>query len=405
MIDEQDIRDGLLNLDPKIIKQIFDEFREPAIRAVGRQGCGRADGEVFFQVGLLEASNLLRKGQWSEGISFGDYIQTLAISHYQDWLEERGQILGSASTDSALTSDEQDLFMPDSASMRLTRRKIFAWKSLKQLSGECQKLLSDSQPTDHSLDKCLDEWKSALQLKSQPSDLGGEKSILPDWAEAARYDIQGFKLWKEIDFLDRQRTTFMADPPKPSKNGKIKAALIGLLAFGLIGLGIYRWTHQQDEGKVFNDHFEMPKSITEDLKTRVNADSIVPELPEFCENLLEKADKLYVKKDYTGAAEPLLDMLNDSSGYCQSEAYFYLGIIGLELERPEFAIRYFSKVEDLERFGEDVFWYQGLALVQMSETGEVTTDQAKRAMERALTNSKSEVRKSQAQNILQDLEK
>lgn len=39
---------------------------------------------------------------------------------------------------------------------------------------------------------------------------------------------------------------------------------------------------------------------------------------------------------------------------CQSDAYFYLAIIGLEMDDPNLTIECLSNIEDLARYGEDI---------------------------------------------------
>ena len=96
-------------------------------------------------------------------------------------------------------------------------------------------------------------------------------------------------------------------------------------------------------------------------------------------------------------------MMDDSLLECQTDALFYLAIVGLELERPELSLECIAKMDDLERYGEDIYWYMALAYVQKAALDPSEKDIAKRAVERALSNTEIPERRQQAEKMLEEL--
>jgi tetratricopeptide (TPR) repeat protein len=126
-------------------------------------------------------------------------------------------------------------------------------------------------------------------------------------------------------------------------------------------------------------------------------------LPE-CQIMFETADKQYRAGNYELAQEPLLMLVIDSTKTpCQSDAWFYLGLVRLTMDDPQTAIECFAKIENLEAFGEDLYWYQSLAFVRLAVSDPSRRDLARRAVERALANSSKPERKQKAAEMLKDL--
>jgi len=95
--------------------------------------------------------------------------------------------------------------------------------------------------------------------------------------------------------------------------------------------------------------------------------------------------------------------LSEELAVCQSDALYYIGIIALEQEEPELTLECFSKIEDLEHFGDDIYWYQALAFVKLAEKNPLLRDKAVRAVERARSNAQDSLRRAQAEKMLKHL--
>ena len=93
----------------------------------------------------------------------------------------------------------------------------------------------------------------------------------------------------------------------------------------------------------------------------------------------------------------------DSLSTCQSDAFFYLAIVGLQMDKPELTIECIAKIEDLDRFGEEIYWYMALAYVKMAAIDPAEKDIARRAVERALSNTEIPERRVQAEKMLEEL--
>jgi tetratricopeptide (TPR) repeat protein len=120
--------------------------------------------------------------------------------------------------------------------------------------------------------------------------------------------------------------------------------------------------------------------------------------------MFEVADEHYRAGNMEAAQEPLLLLAIDSTAVlCHSDAWFCLGVVRLVLDDPQTAIECFAKIENLDAFGEDLYWYQGLAFVKLATQDPSKRDLAQRAVERAVANSSRPERKQQAAEMLKDL--
>jgi hypothetical protein len=59
----------------------------------------------------------------------------------------------------------------------------------------------------------------------------------------------------------------------------------------------------------------------------------------------------------------------------------------LQLDEPELTVQCLAKIPDLDRFGEDLYWYQALAFVKIAVQNPARRDIARRAVERARSNT------------------
>ena len=119
--------------------------------------------------------------------------------------------------------------------------------------------------------------------------------------------------------------------------------------------------------------------------------------------MFAEADDFYQKKEWRSAATVLAAMLEEASSDCQTDIYFYLAIVGLYLDRPELTLQCISKLDDLDRFGEDIYWYMALAYVKKAAIDPSEKDMAIRALERAMSNTEIHERRIQAKKMLEDL--
>lgn len=355
---------GLRNADETVLLSIYEEFRQPIIRAVGAQGGSDADGAVFFQAGVVEAAQLARADQLPADLPFFYVLKGLSLAQFQSWRLEREQTI----PDDVPASPEEphvDHLIPSDEALQATRRKIYAWKHYA------------SDPTAET----------------------------PDWAQEALEDAEGYAVWKQSAALEQKMQDSDA-PPATRRRDIWPYIMFGLLLLSF-AIGLFNYlSRTKAPAEVYDENFTPPESIEADLDARygpARGNDSVSVRPSECERLLREADFLYKKGRLDDAQEPLLLIVLDTSSICHSDAWFYLGVIRLELDDPDGAIDCFSKIEDLDAFGEDIYWYQALAFVKMAEHNPGLKSRAERAMQRALGNMRDSTRRKQAEKMLKNL--
>ena len=399
---------GLRDNPESTLAVVYDEFRRPVISAVTARGGSEADGAVFFQAAAVDAARLARAGQAPAIIPVLQWLEALSLAHYRDWLEERGQ---SVPIEGELPEENIAAMLPDSAALRNTRSHIFAWKRLQRLEPACrQQLLEQAQlPAEETPDAGEPEHPEnqsdcTRQYLTQLQNTAAAPETLPEWALAALRDREGYAVWKRTQALENQ---WSAGEPVAQEPSRIWPwAIIALLVVA-VGYGAYQFFYRpKTAAEVFADNFAPPPSLLDDLGARYGAEmgnDSVTARPNECMRLLQEADVYYRAKEFEAALDPLLLIVLDSTSICQSDAWYFLGIIQLELEDPATAIQCFAKIEDLTRYGEDLYWYQALAFVQLAKENPLMRDKAHRAVERALGNTNDPARREQARKMLQQL--
>lgn len=338
---------GLRTGDEAVLKAIYAEFRQPVVRAVAALGGSDATGRAFFRYALVEAARQLQTGALTTEMPFSEQLQHLALSHYKDWLTEREHT--SISGEETLSQTETGLFTPTSEALRETRQTVDFWKKGEQTDDELYPL-----------------WEKLRRFESQISD---EK------------------------------------PPKSKSHFARNLFIFFALLTGawLVWLYVFR---SKTPAEVYDANFSLPESIMSDLRHRYGPErgnDSVSSRPSACEFYLREADVFYQAKDFESAQMALAGILEDSLTTCHSDALYYIGILGLQQEQPELALECFSKIEDLEHFGEDLYWYQALAFVKLAEKNPLLRDKAVRAIERTRSNAQDSLRRAQAEKMLEHL--
>ncbi len=338
---------GLRETDEDVLEAIYTEFRHPVVRSVTALGGSEAAGKVFFRYALVEAAKQYQAGTLTTEILFSDQLQHLAVAHYKDWLTEREQPMPSENEAQEETAPE--VFTPTSEALRETRQTIDSWKKGEQTNDGFYPL-----------------WEKLRRIESRLSD---EK------------------------------------PPKPKSHfARNLFILFALLTVAwLIWLYVFR---SKSPAEVYDANFSLPESIMSDLRHRYGPErgnDSVSSRPSACEFYLREADVFYKNKDFESAQIALAGILEDSLTTCHSDALYYIGILGLQQEQPELALECFSKIEDLEHFGEDLYWYQALAFVKLAEKNPLLRDKAIRAIERTRSNTQDSLRRAQAEKMLEHL--
>ncbi len=338
---------GLRTGDQNVLEAIYASFRPALVREIASFGGSDATGKVFFRIAVLEAARLAQAEKLVPDEPVYDQIKALALAHYSDWLAEKDQPVPGIPEEP--TEGKPTLDLPDSHALRSTRQKIDFWKK-----------------SEHTDDPAYGVWETIRGIERK---LSGEQAI-------------------------------------PPQSNLARNLLIFFLLLTL-GYAVYQYfTRSKTPAEVYRENFTPPKSLMDDLASRYGAErgnDSVTARPNACEYLLRQADEFYKNKDLEAAQESLFEILDDSLSVCHSDALFYIGVIALMQEKPGLALECFSKIEDLEHFGEDIYWYQALAMVQLAKGNPLLESKARRAVERARSNARDSLRRDQAERILKQL--
>jgi len=398
---------GLRDADTSVVNAFYNEFRQPVARAVESAGGSYADGNTFFRVAVIQTAGLVQAGRFPSDVPIYLYLKNLALAQYKDWLLEKGQELPPAQIPA---DDEVSVLaaLPNSIDIRETRFQIRAKRQFTKLSDADQRQIlslanllksenAEAPSVETGQDKqAIERYKNLLDQREQVWE-----QTLPAWVVFPLTDSNFHQTWSACEALERQ--LYSSQVPLSSENKTIRYAFIVLILLTL-GYSAFTWfTRDRTPTEVYDNNFEPPSSILEDMATRYANDSIAPIRPELCTIAFSQADAHYKKRAWRDAATELVGMMDDSLKICQSDALFYLAIVGLQMDKPELTIECIAKIEDLDRFGEDIYWYMALAYVKMAAINPSEKDIARRAVERALSNTEIPERRTQAEKMLEEL--
>ncbi len=413
-LPNQSYIDGLQTNDIHLLESLISAGQPMAVAAIRAEGGSQADGELMFQVAILELANSIHTNALPEGLPLLNHLEELALAHYIDWREERG-VTGGKSDLSKFPENA----VPTSEQLRHTRRQYVAWSKYARLTPECQTTLrselgwANYRPVDiedktvHS-EAFFDGVARYRDLLGTSATEGVVENGLPTWATEAVLDEKGYDLWQKIQQVIKstaEQRIVVQQKKQTRRNWAVVGTLVGIVLLAWL----YNWWTRPVAVVIYKDNFAPPESMVADMQARYSqlaADDSTTVHTADCEQLFRVADEFYQKKEYGQAAEELENLLDENEqSPCQSDALFYLGIIGLQLDQPTYTLSNFAKIEDLAHFGEDIYWYQAMAFVKMAEKQPETKERAARSLERAIGNIQDSVRRGQAQKMLEKLSK
>ncbi len=392
--------EGLRNADEAVVESLYHEFRQPILKLVEGMGGNYADGAAFFRVALMHTAGLISEGSYPLEVPVEKFVSNLAMRHYQDWRFEKIQEFPSMPM---ADEEEQSIRnqLPEEPLLRAFRGTVKAKRVFQRLEPSDQKMVLQ-QAKDQLEGK---EPVSSIAIETYLKSLRGSNietgSAIPPHASKALTDPHFDKIWAACEAMEQRLKS--AQIPQGGENKTIRYAFITLLVLTL-GYVLASWLFRdQTPGEVYEQNFNPPASIVADIEQRYAKDSIAPEWSGSCHEMFTEADAFYQKKEWRSAATVLAAMLEEASSDCQTDVYFYLAIVGLYLDRPELTLQCISKMDDLERFGEDIYWYMALAYVKKAALDPSEKDMARRAVERALSNTEIPERRIQAEKMLEEL--
>ncbi len=393
--------DGLRNDQESSIAVVYNEFRRPILQIFADKNMAEQDAIHYFQLAVIEAARMARAREIPASVSFPESLHALAMAHFR------------ASTDApespSVGSFERDrtgwIPVPAPEALRETQKKCTVWAILPDLDPECRTALLDESGGSEMEEKrntCREQVLRALRQENASA-----LSELPDWVLPALRDAAGYSAWLHTQELEQG---WRADTPAPAQeSNRIWRWAVAVFLVTIVGYSAFQFfVRPKTAAEVYADNFSPPGSLMADLRARYGAEmgnDSVSARPSMCMLLLREADAYYQASDYKSAIDPLLLIVTDSAAICQSDAWYFLGIIQLQLEEPTTAVQCFAKIDDIERYGEDLYWYQALAFVQMAKGNPLLRDRAIRAVEQAIANIHDPKRRARAEAMLTNLSK
>lgn len=389
-----------------MIDAIYEEFRRPVARAVELAGGSNADGNTFFRVAVIHASLLAEQGVLNEKTPVFDFLKNLAVAHFRDWAAEKEMELPEPPDEEPTASD---ITLPDAAARHELRQNVRAKRQFTRLEPACQKIildlaqgasmhLDDPRASSETTNACVDKYRKNL------GDTASEwPNLLPEYVVTALTDVPFRRIWSAVE--EQEGRLALGNTTSQEKGQKTTRNVLIVIGVLFLGYGFWSYFNAPKSAKeVYKENYNPPASILADRAARAARDSTeVTPLPEPCESILQQADSFYRKKQWTEAADMLAMMQTDELSDCQSDAMFYSAIIALQLEEPDIAINYLTKITDIDRFGEDLYWYQALAFVQIAAHNPLQRGLARKAVERARSNTEIPERRAQAEKMLEQL--
>lgn len=299
---------------------------------------------------------------------------------------------------------EPTILIPPFEALQLTRRKIFFWKKFSLLPEKTKNALSQQTTLENT-----DLPHTELQALRSVLQWTGDEA-LPAWALTALQDHRGYALWQQMQIIEKRISAGQPILPVPKRRDRTE--YIARFVFAALLLALLAWIFfprgSKEAKRAYKDVFAPPASIMEDVEKRYGPDlafDSVTVRPSDCTELLKAADKEYARKNYAEALPVLAELYENGDDLCQSDALFYMGLVFLQLDAPGKTIACFAKIEDLEHYGEDLYWYQALAFVKRAERDPDGIKVAKKALKQAIANTQDPERRNQAQKMLLSFEK
>jgi tetratricopeptide (TPR) repeat protein len=236
----------------------------------------------------------------------------------------------------------------------------------------------------------------------------GNDDVPAEVRVVALQDAEGFRVWQYAGRHEQAYQPSVPVQPMPEEANRSAwrwavLALIGVI----VAYAAYQFFFRPKTlAELYASNFNPPRSLLADWEQRRSASANEEEtrpVTEDCLMFLREADAAYQTGDLRSAMDPLLLIVLDTTSTCQADAWLYLGIIQLRLKDPITAMQCFSKIEDLERFGEDIYWYQVMAYLQIAQNSPHQRERVAKAVELAIPNIENPERRAQAEALLENL--
>ncbi len=359
---------------------LYSLFREPVVRRLAEQGFDEATAAYSFRLAVSDMGRMAL-----DDVAVDAPVEALLLqlsTAHADGLTSR-----SSATSASEPLVEEEV-------LRSTRQKAVVWSAIARLDADCrQHLLAEPR---HAQGPCFEALQESLRSSDVPADA----------LTAALSDAEGFSLWQYTEEQERiwQKSSPAELPSEGSPRSLWRWAVFALIGVVAAYAAYHIFFRPKTLAELYAGNFKPPRSLMADWEQRHYGEKIAVTPPtEDCLLFLQKADVFYQAGDYARAIDPLLLVVLDTASTCHSDAWLYLGLIHLHLKDPISAIQCLTKIEDLERFGEDIYWYQVMAYLQIAQSSPHQRERIAKAIELAIPNLHSPKRRAQAEVLLENL--
>jgi hypothetical protein len=393
MPDNRNLLDELRRPEAGTVEFLYSNYRKTAARAVEAAGGSHADGNTFFRIAVIHTCILASHNELPESTDTGVFLTNLSEAHFRDWASER-----ALETNPPGPVAEAEI--PDELSRTRVRKLIRARRQWLKLDKKCREEVQSAASSSTTAENtpCIGSF-----LKLIPDLLDPDSpASLPEVVVSALSNDDFNRICLTVD-QHEANLALNQSPAKPAERKRNRTIAAAIL---LTAAAIATWTYfsiPKSAEAIFNENYAPPTSILLDRKERETRDAINSPLPAECEQTLQDADVYFKQKKWEDVIGVLLPMAGYENDICKSDALFYMAIAGLQLANPELSLECLSKISDIERYGEDLYWYQALAFVKIAADRPGKRSLARKAVERARSNTVIPERKVQAEKMLSEL--
>lgn len=362
---------------------LYSLFRG-GVQRLSMPGLSESEVAYCFRLAVNDMARLARAEQVPEEMPMEAFLEQATLAHA---LLMHPEVAASWPAHPLL----------DEAALRLTQQKAVVWSVLESFDPGCRDLLLTA-PTSAEAMPCAETLQDALSNDDMPAEV----------RMAALQDAEGFRVWQYTGKHEQTYQPSMPAQPMPEETSRgawhwAVLALIGII----VAYAAYQFFFRPKTlAELYASNFNPPRSLLADWEQRRDAianEAETPPASEDCLMFLREADAAYQTGDLRNAMDPLLLIVLDTASACQADAWLYLGIIQLRLKDPITAMQCFAKIEDLEHFGEDVYWYQVMAYLQIAQNSPHQRERVAKAVELAIPNIENPERRAQAEALLENL--
>lgn len=391
--------------------QVWDHYWPDLIKEVKVAGFSEADARHGLQVALLHAFGALRRMDPALRPPFERWQSNrLALA----LLAPEGSPVFSAFAAPPFPLQSGEDYALALGRMRLQGRIRRLWdrtppetQALVRRAAQAQLYAQPDAPVEYPEDTLL-AVRAFIQNLALLGAANPERDpALPQEAAECAADEAGAHFWSMLQNIAEQARSTTRPRGKRYERAITMAVVVAVLA-GMF----YMWKRNKSLDRIYAEQFRPPASLLADWQDRVlrsERDTLSGALDPRCADELARAEQDYRDGNFSQVYYALGDRYDmgevelGEAAPCRSALLFYMGVAAIEMQRPGLAIECFAKIDDVENFGQDLYWYQAMALLQAARQNPALREKAGRALERAAANADTPERREAIERARRDL--